>query len=365
MEGSSGNIKVLVIDDSAYNRKMISSMVLKMDEVESAMVASDGEEALKYVMGDPPDVITLDLNMPRMDGFTFLRWLMKHRPLPVVVVSAEGGEKNVFKALDLGALDFVVKPVRYASELIADIEWELQQKIRAVASMDLDRYMKRLSQRKSRAEKAAEPVPVKRKRSEGVVVIGASTGGPSAVQKVLTQLPEDFPLSIVVVQHMPPVFTAQFAKRLEQHTPFKAREAEEGDVLYPGSVYVAPGGKHVEIGKAEPGILSVREKESKDRYVPSVDVTMSSAAASFGKKSVGVLLTGMGKDGADGMLSIMEAGGTTIAESEKTAVIFGMPRAAIRKKAAGFVLELENISEKLSQVADSNSGLKNARGGDN
>ncbi len=365
MSKSSGKIKVLIIDDSAYNRKMIGSMVMKMDEVESAMVASDGEEAIKNIMSDPPDVITLDLNMPRMDGFTFLRWLMKHNPLPVVVVSAEGSEKNVFKALDLGALDFVVKPVRYASELIAGIESELQQKIRAVSSMDIRRYTKRLGKGPSKAGKISGPASAIRKETEGVVVIGASTGGPSAVQKVLADLRKDFPLSIVVVQHMPPVFTEQFAKRLGKHTPFEAKEAEDGDVLYPGCVYVAPGGKHLEISETDHGRLSLKAKESSDRYVPSVDVTMTSAAAGFGKRAVGVLLTGMGNDGAEGMLRILGSGGTTIAESEKTAVIFGMPRAAIRNKAASLVLELDKIPDMLSQVAFNNSGLKNARGGDN
>ncbi|MEE8319880.1 MAG: chemotaxis-specific protein-glutamate methyltransferase CheB [bacterium] len=357
-------IKVLVVDDSAYNRKMIKSMVLEMDEVESVSVSSDGEEAIKHILADQPQVITLDLNMPRMDGFTFLRWLMKHNPLPVVVVSAEGGEKNVFRALDLGALDFVVKPVRYASERIVDIKPELQEKVRAVADMDLGLYLSRLRRTKPEATRAVSPRPEVEGKLQGVVVIGASTGGPSAVQKVLSDLPPDLPYSFVVVQHMPPVFTAQFAKRLEKNTSFIAKEAEDGDTLAPGQIYVAPGGFHLEVRKIKTGRLAVKERGNEDRYVPSIDMAMSSAARSFGGSAVGVLLTGMGNDGANGMLEIVNAGGKTIVESEKTAVIFGMPRAAIGKNAAGSIVDLEGISGKLLEVLKGNSILKKARSDD-
>jgi len=357
-------IKVLVVDDSAYNRKMIRSMVLEMDEVESVSVASDGEEAIKDVLAEPPQVITLDLNMPRMDGFTFLRWLMKQKPLPVVVVSAEGGEKNVFRALDLGALDFVVKPMRYASERIVEIKPELQEKVRAVADMDLGPYLSRLRKGKPEAKRAVSSRPEMGGKLQGVVVIGASTGGPSAVQKVLADLPADLPYSFVVVQHMPPVFTAQFAKRLGKNTSFIAKEAEDGDTLLPGKIYVAPGGFHLEVRKLRTSRLSVREKGKEDRYTPSIDKAMSSAARSFGGSAVGVLLTGMGNDGADGMLQIVNAGGKTIVESEETAVIFGMPRAAIVKNAAGSVVDLEGIPGKLLEILKDNSILKKARSGD-
>jgi len=363
MKGTS-KLKVLVVDDSAYNRKMIRSMVLEMDEVESVSIASDGEEAIKDVLADPPQVITLDLNMPRMDGFTFLRWLMKHKPLPVVIVSAEGGEKNVFRALDLGALDFVVKPLRYASERIVEIKPELQDKVRAVADMDLGLYLSRLRERKPEAKRTVSPRSEVGGKLKGVVVIGASTGGPSAVQKVLSGLPGDLPYSFVVVQHMPPVFTAQFAKRLEKNTSFAAKEAEDGDTLVPGQIFVAPGGFHLEVRKLKAGRLLVREKGNEDRYIPSIDMAMSSAARSFGDSAVGVLLTGMGNDGADGMLQIVNSGGKTIVESEKTAVIFGMPRAAIGKNAAGSVVDLEGIPGKLLEILKDNSVLKKARSGD-
>lgn len=364
-------IKVLVIDDSAYNRKMIRAMLGGIKEVRGIEAVSDGEEAIKRVMTDPPDVITLDLNMPRMDGFTFLRWLMRNHPLPVVVVSAEGGEKNVFKALDLGALDFVVKPVRYASERIVEIQTELQNKIRAVAAKDMQAYMKRFKAKvKSQAVRRGEEMADKPARKprlartrapvQGVLVLGASTGGPSALQRVLSDLPEDYPLPVVVVQHMPPVFTRQFAIRLDRNTRLRAREAQDGDVLEPGLILVAPGGFHLTFDAKSPGRLQIKPREEEDRFVPSVDRTFRSAATVFGAASVAVLLTGMGSDGAAGMLEIIKAGGRTIAESEETAVVFGMPRAAIEKGAVSSGTPLENVAQEIMNQTRKISGLINA-----
>jgi two-component system chemotaxis response regulator CheB len=351
-----------VVDDSAYNRKMLKTMLLAMDEVDSVDVVSNGEEAIKTVMADPPDVITLDLNMPRMDGFTFLRWLMRNRPLPVVVVSAEGGEKNVFKALDLGALDFVVKPLRYASERIVEVEAELQEKVRAVAGKDVVPYLKDLKRAKVKQEIA--PGAVISKVAEGiagVLIIGASTGGPSAIQRVLAQIPADFPFPIIIVQHMPPVFTRQFSVRLDKNTPFKVREAEKRDPLVPGQVLVVPGGNHLEIVKQQGYEAALREKSKGDRFVPSIDMTMASAADVLGARTIGVLLTGMGNDGAEGLLKIKQAGGQTIAESEESTVVFGMPRAAVQKGAAGSVLALNRIPQKVQELSQVISGLKNDR----
>ncbi len=362
MKAGGNTLCVLVVDDSAYNRKMLKTMLLAMDEVGSVDVVSNGEEAIKTVMADPPDVITLDLNMPRMDGFTFLRWLMRNRPLPVVVVSAEGGEKNVFKALDLGALDFVVKPQRYASERIVEVKAELQEKVRAVAGKDVVPYLKDLKRAKAKQDtvpgavisKVAEGIP-------GVLIIGASTGGPSAIQRALAQIPADFPFPIIVVQHMPPVFTRQFSVRLDKNTPFKVREAEQGDPLVPGQVLVVPGGNHLEIVKQRGYIAALREKSKGDRFVPSIDMTMTSAADVLGARTIGVLLTGMGNDGAEGLLKIKQAGGQTIAESEESTVVFGMPRAAVQKGAAGSVLVLDRIPQKVQELSQVISGLKNDR----
>lgn len=364
-KGGTGQLRVLVVDDSAYNRKMLRAMLMDTEEVGTVDVVSDGEEAIKVVMTDPPDVITLDLNMPRMDGFTFLRWLMRNHPLPVVVVSAEGGEKNVFKALDLGALDFVVKPVRYASERIVEIKAELQEKISAIAGKDLGPYLSRLKVKKT-AEKAAKTLSWTEPRGKGasILVIGASTGGPSAVQRVLSDLPADYPLPVIVVQHMPPVFTRQFAMRLDRNTALAGKEIEDGDKLQPGMIYVVPGGHHLLIsGKSNPKARIVERQEG-DRFVPSVDRTMDSAAETFGARAIGVLLTGMGNDGAQGLSKMRESGGLTVAESEESSVVFGMPRAAIQKGAAQEVLHLDLIGSRIIELTRGLTGLKNHRSDD-
>ncbi len=361
-------IRVLAVDDSAYNRKILRSILLEMEEVESVETASDGEEAIKAVLASPPSIITLDLNMPRMDGFTFLRWLMRNRPLPVLVISAEGDEKNVFKALDLGALEFIVKPTRHASERIFEIRGEIAEKVRAIASKDLTHYLARLSRTRPEAgEPAPRPAhrqdagPAGMRKIPGLLIIGASTGGPSAVQIVLASLEVPFPLAVLVIQHMPPVFTRQFAQRLDRSTPFDVREAEDGSPLEAGKVMVAPGGTHLVIEGGEHPAVRLRMIGEGDRYVPSVDFAMGSAAAVFGPRALGVLLTGMGNDGAEGLLAVRQAGGHTIAESAETCVVFGMPRAAAAREAVEEILPLGSIAPRVVELARAIAGLKNGR----
>lgn len=364
-EEETTGIRVLVVDDSAYNRKMIRAMLLEMEEICAADAVSDGEEAIKVVMTDPPDVITLDLNMPRMDGFTFLRWLMRNNPLPVIVVSSEGGEKNVFRALDIGALDFVVKPFRYASESILEIKTELQEKIRAIAGRNLLPYLERLKGRKPST--GPEPVPVQQPGAMadgGLLVMGASTGGPSAIQRILTDIPAQYPLPVVVIQHMPPVFTRQFAQRLGKNIPMDCKEAEDGDVLVAGKVYVAPGGFHLVIESGEKKVIRIVEKRDGDRFIPSVDVTMISAANVYGSATIGVILTGMGNDGKEGILEINRAGGRTIAESEDTAVVFGMPRAAAQSGAVQAVEPIDRVAYRIQDFTKNLTRLKKARSDD-
>lgn len=363
-ENPEGSLFVLVVDDSAYNRKMIRGMLTDMKEVGKVEAVSDGEEAIRTVMTDPPDVITLDLNMPRMDGFTFLRWLMRNNPIPVIVVSAEGGEKNVFKALDLGALDFVVKPVRYASERISEIRDELQEKVRAIAGKDMGSYLNRLKVKKPADKPVAgsvEKTSFAPSGLDGLLVIGASTGGPSAVQRVLSELPADYPFPVIVIQHMPPVFTRQFAMRLDRNTALKGKEASDGDKLEAGVVLVVPGGHHLLINDQSAGTVKIAEKTSEDRFVPSVNITMSSAVDAYGGNVTGVLLTGMGNDGADGMKRIREAGGCTIAESEESSVVYGMPRAAVKKGGVQDVLRLDRIGSRIVELSRRAAGLKNNR----
>jgi len=362
MTGTRAPIRVLSVDDSAYNRKVIRAILSGMEEVESVETVSDGEEAIKSILAATPSIVTLDLNMPRMDGFTFLRWLMRTQPLPVLVISAEGDEKSVFKALDLGALDFVVKPTRHASERIFEVREEIIEKVRAIASRDLTGYLTQIARGKSEPARPHAPRPVKPAPvSAGLMVIGASTGGPSAIQSVLTSLPDQFPLAIAVVQHMPPVFTRQFAQRLDRNTPFTTREAEDGDALETGTVLVAPGGFHVGIDCGGNPRVRLREKAQGDRYIPSVDVTMHAAAACYGPKAAGVLLTGMGDDGAAGLLAIRKAGGRTVAESSETCVVYGMPRAAVNLGAAEDVLPLDRIPSRMAEIGNGISSLKNPK----
>lgn len=359
-------LRALVVDDSAYNRKVIRTILSEMEEVERVETVSDGEEAIKAILASPPSIITLDLNMPRMDGFTFLRWLMRTKPLPVLVISAEGDEKSVFKALDLGALDFVVKPTRHASERIFEVREEIAEKIRAITSRDLTGYLTHhVRPRPAPAEAPHARAARSPTGSTGLLVLGASTGGPSAVQSVLTALPAAFPLAGVVVQHMPPVFTRQFAQRLDRNTAFATREAEEGDPLEVGTMLVAPGGFHVAIEGGVAPRVRLREKTPGDRFVPSVNITMQSAAVAFGGRTMGVLLTGMGDDGAQGMLAIRQAGGRTIAESAETCVVFGMPRAAEAIGGAEEILPLDRIPARMGELAPGISSLKTPKNAGN
>ncbi|UCG38318.1 MAG: chemotaxis response regulator protein-glutamate methylesterase, partial [bacterium] len=270
------------------------------------------------------------------------------------------------KALDLGALDFVVKPVRYASERIIEIQNELQEKVRAIAGKDLGPYLSRLKTKRT-PPKAPPPRtqrPPEGRKGGGLLVVGASTGGPSSVQKVLSELPSDYPLPVVVVQHMPPVFTRQFAMRLDRNAALEAREAADGDPLEPGRVLVAPGGHHLVFDGKGPVVARVKERSEGDRFVPSLDITLSSAAEIFGPRTIGVVLTGMGNDGAKGLLKVKEAGGRTVAESEESAVVFGMPRAAVQSGAAQVVEHLDRISGRIRELTRDLTGLKNDRSDD-
>ena len=360
-----GGIRILVVDDSPFFRKVLQDVLLGMGGVSDIRMAANGEEAMEMVLADPPDAVTLDLDLPRMDGFTFLRWLMKNRPLPVVVVSAMGSEDNVFKALDLGALDFVIKPEQRASNGLGAIRDEVREKIQAVAGSDISLFLRppggRQTRKKAPAPAAKLPAPAHR---EGVLVVGASTGGPSAVQRVLADLPGDYPLPVVVVQHMPPVFTGQFARRLERNTSLKCKEAEDMDRLLPGRILVVPGGFHLSFRGGGNRLVKVFPKGDGDRFVPSVDITMKSAGQVFGPSAIGVLLTGMGNDGAQGLLEMKKAGGYTIAESEESAVVFGMPRAASKVNAARAILTIDRIGKKILERTGVLTGLKNGRSDD-
>ena len=323
-------ISVLVIDDSAANRRAITQILSEAPGLTVLDRAADGEEGLKKAEQLQPDVITLDLEMPKLDGFAFLRLLMARCPTPVVVISSWAHRSDVFKALELGAYDFVAKPDKARG--LEAVKAELIDKVRAA------RMVKR------------EEAP---KEQSPVVMVGASTGGPPAVTRLVEAL-EGTTASVLVSQHMPPRFTQAFAERLDKLGKLKVREAADGDRVLPGQVLIAPGGGQLELGKGGTGALvaRVRARRPDDRFAPCADLLFESGARVLGARAFAVVLTGMGNDGEKGAKAVKAAGGEVWAESEETAVVFGMPQAAIASGAVQKVLPLpELLSELAKRVA--------------
>ena len=320
-------ISVLVVDDSAANRRAITQILSEAPGITVLDRAADGQEGLKKAQDLKPDVITLDLEMPKLDGFAFLRLLMTRCPTPVVVISSWAHRSDVFKALELGAYDFVAKPEK-ARGLDA-VKAELVEKVRAARMV-------------KREDAAAETPPV--------VLIGASTGGPPAVTRLVESL-KGSKASLLVSQHMPPRFTQAFAERLDKLGAMQVREAADGDRVKPGQVLIAPGGGQLELVQGSNGALlaKVREKRPDDRFAPSADLLFESGAKLLGAKSLALVLTGMGNDGARGAKAVKAAGGEVWAESEQSAVVFGMPQAAIAAGAVSKVLPLTELCSELSR----------------
>jgi two-component system, chemotaxis family, protein-glutamate methylesterase/glutaminase len=349
-------LRVLVVDDSAFNRKSISEILGTSSEVSVVGKAADGEEALRLVASLKPDVITLDLEMPRMDGFTFLRILMSKLPTPVIVVSSYSQKENVFKALELGALDFVAKPDRYVDSELAGIRSELISKVLLARSLRKTVLSSRPRfdsvsgvhsvERPSFAANALEP-------PRTVIVVASSTGGPTALMEIFARLPKHSPNAVLIAQHMPEKFTRTFAERLDKRSAFRVSEAQDLDLLGAGAAYVCPGRKCMFV-ETPPGggalRVRLRNPMESDRYVPSADRLFESAARTAGSRSVGVILTGMGDDGVVGARAILEAGGTVIAESEETAVVYGMPGAAVRADVVTRSMPLKEIAELLTNL---------------
>ena len=334
-------IRVLVIDDSAFSRRTITRMLERSPLVEVVAAARDGEEALRKTLELRPDLITLDLEMPRMDGFTFLRLVMSRCATPVIVISGRSGEQDVFRALDFGAVDFIAKPTPRAGAELETIEQELLRKVHAIRQLRIEKVRARLD---------SGPLPrgVAKQHSASaprVVAIGSSTGGPAALMQILGSFVEAPPVAVLICQHMPAGFTRGFAERIDRLTPFTAREAENGDVPLPGSVLVAPGGRHLELEREGNRVVAcVADSLPSDKYAPAVDRLFVSAAKHFGADLMGIVLTGMGDDGRDGVRAIKQAGGHVVAESEQTAVVFGMPQQAIRTGVVDAVLPLPEIA---------------------
>ncbi len=351
-------LRALVVDDSAYNRRTITSMLQGQPAVEVVGRAINGKEALRMAFSLRPDVITLDLEMPEMDGFSFLRLLMSKQPTPVLVVSSYSQRENVFRALELGALDFIAKPTREVSPDIRNIEHDLRQKIEIVRKLQVVRLRERARSlagldrpAASTEAPASEPAPVGTPARRAVAV-AASTGGPPAVQQVLCALPADLPAAILVAQHMPARFTKAFADRLDRLVPMRVVEAEDGLPVEEGTVYIAPGSGNLEVSGA-PGSARVRivqpSKPARSGPVitPSGDHLFKSLAGVFGVDLCAVVLTGMGSDGREGCRLAKELGARVYAEDPESAVMPGMPHSVIEAGLADRVIAIESLATAL------------------
>jgi len=356
-----GAIRLLVVDDSAYNRRNIAEIFASHPEVEVVGKAADGEEALRLATLLKPDVITLDLEMPRMDGFTFLRILMSRQPTPVIVVSSYSQKENVFKALELGALDFVAKPTAQIAPDATDLRDQIREKVLLVRQLrtSFPGAAAPISRRpaSSSYDRGSFPDSASLRAASAyiapkhVVAIASSTGGPSALLEIFGKISPATTAGFVVAQHMPDKFTRTFAERLDRKGAVRTTEGQDGDRLAKGTGFVCPGRQCMEV--VQNGVelkIVVASPKPDDRYVPSADRLLKSVAVAAGPRAVGVILTGMGDDGVEGARAIRDAGGIVIAESQETAVVYGMPGAAVRAGIAHKVLPLPQIAEYLASL---------------
>ncbi len=354
MSVSGPRLRVLVVDDSTVFRRSLVDALSASDEIEVIATAANGEEALQAALSLRPDVVTLDLEMPKMDGFTFLRILVARQPTAVVVVSSHASRENVFKALELGAVEFVVKPSAHRP-VEGSVRDEVLQKVRLMRHLRpvgtrIRAPLPSLSEDRSLRPISEPPEPMSsRFRVRFVVTVASSTGGPIALLDIASRLPERFPGALLIAQHMPESFTRTFAERLDRKGPLRFAEIDGPEPLEERRGYVSPGnqclivtsrgGTDLGVGLRTPGA---------ERYVPSGDLLMKTAAECAGPRVIGVVLTGMGDDGLAGAKAIRDAGGIVVAESEQTAVVNGMPGAVVRAGLATHVLPLPEIATFLA-----------------
>jgi two-component system chemotaxis response regulator CheB len=352
-------IRVLVIDDSASVRQALCAVLAEDPEIEIMGVASDPFVAAKRIHDEVPDVITLDVEMPRMDGITFLRKLMAQRPIPVVMCSSltEGGSATLMQALEAGAVDVILKPKLEAAQYLLDAKMRICDVVKAAARARLPAVPRAQTDKRrsgpqpklSADAMLAAPTGSRAmaRTTEHVVCIGASTGGTESLRVVLEALPADSP-GIVVVQHMPEKFTAALARRLDTLSAMEVREAADGDTVLRGRVLIAPGNKHMLLQRSGARYyVAVKDGPLVSRHRPSVDVLFRSAAHNAGGNALGIIMTGMGDDGARGLLEMRQAGAATIAQDEASCVVFGMPKEAIALGGAERVLPLESLAREV------------------
>lgn len=338
-------IRVLIVDDSALMRGLLSKLISMAPDMEVVGAAPDAQTAREMIKALNPDVMTLDVHMPKMGGLEFLERLMRLRPMPVVMVSSftESGSETTLKALELGAIDFIGKPRADSGRSMENYAEELVEKIRAAKGARL-----RGSMSSSAASPSlATPTRLGLAASGKIIFVGASTGGTEAIKEFLLGIPADCP-PILIVQHMPESFTASFARRLDTLCAPRVIEAQGNEKIEPGTVYIAPGHSHLLIRRGNSGFLTeLAPTPPVNRHRPSVDVLFDSAAALVGRKAVGVILTGMGKDGAQGLLRLRQAGARTFGQDEASCVVYGMPREAFLIGAVEEQCSLEDIARRV------------------
>jgi two-component system, chemotaxis family, protein-glutamate methylesterase/glutaminase len=352
--------RVVVVDDSALVRSLLTEIINRQSDMECVGSASDPFAAREMIRNLNPDVITLDVEMPRMDGIDFLSKLMRLRPMPVVMVSTltERGAEVTLKALELGAIDFVAKPKIGVADGLKQLADEITEKVRIASKARVSKSAAAASTAAGAAA-PARPAPqsIGRLSTEKLVFIGASTGGTEATKELLMSLPPDSP-GVVITQHMPPGFTKSYASRLDGLCKIRVKEAVDGERILPGHAYIAPGGFHLSVERSGANYIArVSDGEPVNRHKPSVEVLFESAARVVGQNAMGIMLTGMGADGAKAMRTMRDAGSYNVCQDEATCVVFGMPREAIAPGAANEVLPLGKIAQHVIDRLRSTSGL--------
>jgi two-component system chemotaxis response regulator CheB len=346
-------LKVLVVDDSAYVRKVVKQMLSRSPFLEVVGTARDGREALEMVEQLDPDVVTCDLIMPELDGVGFVREQMRRRPLPIIIMSiaSETGEAAL-TALDAGAVDFVQKPTALATEKIFEVSDELIEKVKAAAGIPMARVKISAPAADEAAAQQQSPASVTRKELADVVVIGISTGGPQALKQLIPQLPADFPAPVAMVMHMPVGYTEMYARKLDEQSPLEVREAHEGDVMRAGLALLAPAGRHLTFRRRAAGevVAHLDSRPFDLPHRPSVDVLFQSAAEVYRQRVLGVVMTGMGSDGKQGAAWIKAQGGLVYTESEETCVVYGMPSSVVEAGLSDRSVPLDKMARAIREA---------------
>jgi len=350
-------VRVLVVDDSAFMRKAISIMLESDPDIKVIGMAHNGVEGIEMVKELKPDIVTLDIEMPRMDGLTALKHIMADNPTPVMMVSSltTDGASATLDALSLGAVDFIPKQASFVALDIVKIKEVLLKKIKHIA-LNKRRFIQTFKNQQKpktfRPSRAPAPTNVvecrSRRKTFGIIAIGTSTGGPPALQAVIPRLPKNLPVPVTVVQHMPPTFTKSLADRLNSISQVTVKEAEQGETLTVGTVYIAPGDKHLTVKNlVSSGRIILSDEPSNTLHKPAVDIMVRSVAEGYGSRVLGVIMTGMGSDGLEGMRLVKNKGGSVFAQSEETCVVYGMPKAIVDNKLADRVVPLNRMADEI------------------